>query len=1205
MTAMTAFGKRFRKRVAAMVACAVALSPLSAGHAAVSQQPLIFSTSVAPNVMFTLDDSGSMMFEITPESLSPNGTESNWDLTPSGGNWLIYAFPLPSGGRVYSNDSDDDYYSGANASVVNFSSNSLAAARYRTAALNVSYYNPDVTYRPWFDPASKLVNANPKQAYYNPMLTGRGSIDLTADKTVEAYWLSNDGRSFSRKTVTFYPALYYRYDPALSNCNKTTSDLDCFKRYEIKTDLTFPHNGKRSDCAAPTSCTYAEEIQNFANWFQYYRSRILAMRAAVGQAFSGQNEAIRVGFTTINDKTRSGTSSYAGIRRPVVPFDTTTNKPAFYQDFYSLNIAANGTPLLGGMEAVGKYFQNNAQPWTEPGGTKESACRASYHILSTDGYYTDSSSVGDVDSSKGPRISPVSGTAYQYQPVTPYKDSYSNTLADVAMKYWVNDLRTTENRVPTNARDEAFWQHLVTFTLGLGVKGSLESDPNNQPGNPNASRDDVLDAILAKLKAGTISWPRPSSDQSKIDDLWHAAVNTRADNYSAGDASGLAAALNNALTQISSRSGSSSSAATNATTLNTDTALFLTRFRSGAWTGELQSRSFNAADRTFSIQNWNAYQQMPAAASRKIYTWSPGTAPAGKPFRWSSDSDTSLSSAQKAALGGDKTIVAYLRGDTSLEKRNGGKYRDRVTDNGAGTSVSNVLGDIVNSSPIYVKAADAGYDYLNADGGNSYFGFLANNRNNRRAMIYVGANDGMLHGFDALTGEEKFAYVPNQAIVGANSVKALASPDYIHRFLVDATPSAGDAYIRRGSESTASWRTVLVGGMGAGGKGMFALDVTDPSAFDEKKVMWEIAADNDNDLGYTFGTPVIGRVNSGKWVAIFGNGYESGTGKAVLYIVDLANPFAGNGIQKIYADAKETAVTGNNNGLGSPEVVYDDNLTIQAVYAGDLKGRLWKFDLSGDNPAAWSARMGTTRGAPLFTAQSAAGTAQPITAAPTALVNPKDPKKGFLLTFGTGRFHDAADTAATGYNSVYGVWDNNAAAATRSDLRAQTLALGSTIVDGVSRPVLTLSSNAVDYTTRRGWYIDLLTQGERMVVKPKTDAERLVVTTLTPSTDECVGGISSNLLDFAALTGAALPYAVLDVNGDGKVDGDDNIKVNDKVLVVSGIAQQGNFGSTIFTRGSGGSDHLKVASATTGDVISVVEKGNIARNRLSWRQISQ
>ncbi|BDB25121.1 type 4 fimbrial biogenesis protein PilY1 [Cupriavidus sp. P-10] len=1199
---MTGFNRRFRQGVAATMAVAIALLPV-AGGAAVSQQPLIFSTSVAPNVMFTLDDSGSMMFEITPESLSPNGTESSWDLTPDRGNWLIYTFPLPGGGQVYS--AGGTYYKDANASVVNFSSTSLAAARYRTAALNVSYYNPDVTYGAWFDPSGNLAKASPKKAYYNPMLPDNGSIDLTADNTVKTYWLDDDGKGFSEKKVTFYPALYYRYDSTLSGCNASTSSLKCFKRYEIRSGSTFPHNGKRMDCASSASCTYDEEIQNFANWFQYYRSRILAMRAAVGQAFAGQNEAIRVGFTTINDNTRSGSSSFTGIRRAVAPFNT-TNKTQFYQDFYSLDLGANGTPLLGGMDTVGKYFQNNAQPWVEPGGTRESACRASYHILSTDGYYGDSTSVGDVDSSKGSKITPVSGTAYQYQPVAPYKDGYSNTLADVAMKYWVNDLRTAENRVPTNARDEAFWQHLVTFTLGLGVKGSLESDPANKPANANATRSDVLDAILAKLKAGTISWPKPSSsDQNKIDDLWHAAVNTRADNYSAGDATGLAAALNNALTQIASRSGSSSSAATNSTTLNTDTALFLTRFRSGAWTGELLSQSYNATDRAFTNLNWNAYQQMPAAASRKIYTWSPGTAPAGKPFQWTSDSDASLTTAQKTALGGDRAIVAYLRGDTTLEKRNGGKYRDRVTDNGSGGSVSNVLGDIVNSSPIYVKAADAGYDYLNGDGGNSYFSFLANNRTNRRAMIYVGANDGMLHGFDALTGVEKFAYLPNQAIVGTNSVKALASPDYVHRFLVDATPSAGDVFIRRGTDSTASWRTVLVGGMGAGGKGMFALDVTDPSAFDEKKVMWEIAADSDNDLGYTLGTPAIGRVNNGKWVAIFGNGYESNTGKAVLYIVDLANPFASNGIQKIYADAKETAASGNNNGLGSPEVVYDDNLTIQAVYAGDLKGRMWKFDLAGDNPAAWSARMGTTQGAPLFTAQSAAGVVQPITAAPTALVNPKDPKKGFLLTFGTGRFYDAADTAATGYNSVYGVWDNNAAAATRSDLRAQALTPGSTIVDGVSRPVLTLSSNAVDYTTRRGWYIDLLTQGERVVVKPKTDAERLVITTLTPSTDECVGGISSNLLDFAALTGAALPYAVLDVNGDGKVDGDDNIKVNDKVLVVSGIAQQGNFGSTIFTGGGGSSDHLKVASATTGDVISVVEKGNIARNRLSWRQIAQ
>ncbi|CAG9185401.1 Type IV pilus biogenesis factor PilY1 [Cupriavidus pinatubonensis] len=225
-------------------------------------------------------------------------------------------------------------------------------------------------------------------------------------------------------------------------------------------------------------------------------------------------------------------------------------------------------------------------------------------------------------------------------------------------------------------------------------------------------------------------------------------------------------------------------------------------------------------------------------------------------------------------------------------------------------------------------------------------------------------------------------------------------------------------------------------------------------------------------------------------------------------------------------------------------MVYDTNLTIQAAYAGDLKGRLWKFDLSDTNPTAWAARMGTTQGVPLFTAVDGVNktpVAQPITAAPTALINPKDPKKGFLLTFGSGRFDDTAASGATGYNSVYGVSDDQATSATRGDLQPQTLTSGTMTVDGVSRTVYTLSGNAVDYTKQKGWVIDLLTQGERIVVKPKVDAERLVITTLTPSTDECVGGISSNLLDFSALNGSALNYSVLDVNSDGKIDASDKV----------------------------------------------------------------
>ncbi|KAF7962533.1 hypothetical protein AWV80_08090 [Cupriavidus sp. UYMU48A] len=262
------------------------------------------------------------------------------------------------------------------------------------------------------------------------MLPGNGAINLTQDNGAKAYWLDDDGKGFSSKTVTYYPALYYRYDTTLSGCNGSTSSLKCFKRFEIRSGSTFAQGGKRADCAASNVCTYAEEIQNFANWFQYYRSRILAMRAAVGQAFSSQNQSIRVGYTTINDNTRSGSGSYTGIKRPVAPFDD-TNKAAFYQDFYTLDINANGTPLLGAMDTVGKYFQNNAQPWAESTGKPESACRASYHILSTDGYYSDSTTVGDVDSTKGSSIAPVSGTSYQYSPKNPYKDGYGNTLADV------------------------------------------------------------------------------------------------------------------------------------------------------------------------------------------------------------------------------------------------------------------------------------------------------------------------------------------------------------------------------------------------------------------------------------------------------------------------------------------------------------------------------------------------------------------------------------------------------------------------------------------------------------------------------------------------------------------------------------------------------------------------------------------------------
>jgi type IV pilus assembly protein PilY1 len=238
-------------------------------------------------------------------------------------------------------------------------------------------------------------------------------------------------------------------------------------------------------------------------------------------------------------------------------------------------------------------------------------------------------------------------------------------------------------------------------------------------------------------------------------------------------------------------------------------------------------------------------------------------------------------------------------------------------------------------------------------------------------MIYVGANDGMLHAFradtgDANSGKEIFAYVP--AAVYDNLSK-LTAPSYVHKPFVDGSLSAGDAYVG------GTWKTVLLGGLGGGGKAIFALDITNPTAMGVSQVMWEF--EDAADLGYTVGQAQIALLNNGVWAAVFANGYNSTSDRAYLYLVNLQT---GALIKKIPAGV------GTSNGL-STHVLYDSNgdQTVDAVYAGDLQGNMWKFDLTGSNVTAWGV---ANAGVPLFTARNASNEVQPITSQPRIGAHP-------------------------------------------------------------------------------------------------------------------------------------------------------------------------------------------------------------------------
>lgn len=900
----------------------------------ISNVPLYLGGSIPPNIIFTLDDSGSMQFEMMPDD-----------------NWTRYIFPVP----------DEVYGSSTYANRAPAFEDTSYSVRTRSSHINKIYYNPQVTYQPWSDYlGNSMGNVTPSCAPHNPSRPGLGCRNLTSTNREYADWESFNGDaddfpddvSSDRETRNFWPAVYYHYNGG------DEWDASNYTEVEIRSGSTYAGGPNRLDCGedSPETCSYNEEIQNFANWYSYYRSRVLVARAGVGLAFGAQDASLRVGFAKINqgDARIDGVESERAMVRGIRGF-AEDDREQFFDLLYGTDIPALGTPLRRAVESVAEYFKRSDSrgPWSATPGSnsddRQLTCRQNYQILMTDGYWNGSDpDVGNSDNAGGAEYTSSEGETFQYSPAAPYADSWSDTLADVAMEYWKTDLRPDMiNDVPTNSSDPAFWQHLVNFTIGLGVNGNLD---------PTTDWDG--------LRAGTTDWPEPSDDSiANIDDLWHAAVNSRGTYFNVNEPTEFADALTNILGSINSRNSSSTSIALNTTSLNADSRIYQATYFSGNWTGELLSYRIDANGNTLENGAWNAAEELPAFDARNIFTFD-GTE--GKSFLWDE-----ISVQQQGQIGSEN-VLDFLRGDTSMEEGSpdGGPFRSRET----------LLGDIINSNPVYY--GPPAQRYLDnwgtgaAENDAPYSAYVSA-YNDRQPVVYVGANDGMLHAFNADNGEELFAYVPAAVY---HNLNLLSQPGYNHRFFVDDTPTVVDAFIGD------SWRTVLVSGLRSGGQAIFALDVTDPTNFSEEDVLWEFsdvaeaAADansNSSDLGYTFGTPSVVRLQNGVWAAVFSGGYnntidnasdgaaaDSTTGDAALYIVNLAD---GSLIKKINTGVgAEDDPSGENrpNGLSSPAVIDVDNDNIaDLIYAGDLFGNMWKFDVAG-SPGDWASVLAYDDGSP-------------------------------------------------------------------------------------------------------------------------------------------------------------------------------------------------------------------------------------------------
>lgn len=698
----------------------------------------------------------------------------------------------------------------------------------------------------------------------------------------------------------------------------------------------------------------------------------------------------------------------------------------------------------------------------------------------------------------------------------------------------------------------------------------------------------------------------------------------RPDNYYvAGAADQMIESLTMAFARISAElKSSASSVAANSTRLDSNTAVFQAAFDSSHWSGELEAYRIKSGGVINDTFEWSAADELDALtqaqiATRSILTITPPTLTAegayvsttGHNFVW-----TELTTGQQDLLrqdpGGSSLLpvtagqerLSWLRGSRLLEPPNG-LLRER----------DSRLGDIVNSDPQFVHHQDFGYvllalteAYRGTEIGEKYQTFRESDAyKNRPPMIVVGANDGMLHGFDASLsttgGTELFAYVPNAAY---EHLYELTLPDYSHRFFVDASPRVADAWF------DSAWHTIVVGATGAGGHSVFALDVTNPTSMTKSSVLWEFTHP---DMGYTIGQPTVVPLSNGQFGVIVSSGYETGATDGTIWILD---PADGSIIHEFSVP--------NSGDLGPPLAAdLNSDRIADRIYVGDTNGNLWRFDI-GPKKSDWGPPKDLVQGQnilPLFVATDASGTTrQAITAPLTSAFN----KDGLhMVFFGTGSFYRVDDNvvpATPSVDSFYGIIDRGVPI-TRSELHAQAIIAEQTKSNGAEVRAV---SNFPMAPGKAGWYLDLEwtaayggtgPAGERVVSKATVRGERIIFATLIPNEDPCAFGGESWIMELNTFSGASLGYTVFDVTHDGKFTEEDKTTLgggDGETVVVSGVKTVNGIAKTPAVigdvdfnpdDGAKGKDEIKVLAGSNGELQALKERGSLEIGRQSWRQV--
>ncbi|MHB0926796.1 MAG: PilC/PilY family type IV pilus protein, partial [Gallionellaceae bacterium] len=891
---------------------------------------------------------------------------------------------------------------------------------------------------------------------------------------------------------------------------------------------------------------------------------------------------------------------------------------------------------------------SDAGTWTA--GTATTVCTATASLPTpgtTSPTSTTSNSGGTTTTTVVSTVGPTAGVPTQTATTT--TGGVSNTLADVAEYYYVTDLRDSSlgnctgalgtsvcgNNVPSTGLDAASWQHMTTFTLGLGARGRMVYSPTyltDTSGDFFSVKNGVTangSTICSWLSSGVCNWPAPASNSiNNIDDLWHAAVNGRGNYFSATDPVTLASGISTALAGISTRSGASAAATTsNPNVTSGDNFVFSSTFTTTDWDGELVRQQLDlTTGATSSTVDWAAQAKLDTkaaltakAASRTIYAYDStnangnylkafnetnfggnsyfniphiSTSPDGLTQMLCASASICASApwqATKSYAVGERffntgtnvvyqvataytsgatfgatdttnasvvanpgnDLVNFLRGDRThegAETDNTKYYRNRA----------HILGDIVNAEAVYVKAPLFNYS------ASGYSAFVTA-KASRQGMVYAAANDGMLHAFYAgdgsmdpatgLTpgatsitgGDEAWTYIPS--LVLPNLYK-LADKGYgtvgKHRYFVDGTPVTGDICPTAPATdcTSATWKTILVGGLNKGGRGYYALDITNPAA---PKALWEFTNEN---LGYTYGNPKITRLTDGTWVVMVTSGYNNvpgtptasdvGDGVGRLYVLNAAT---GVLIKQISTGIGDTTTP---SGLARIAVRVTDattDNTALAVYGGDMLGNLWRFDVSVNSSdiaaLGYNATIdigGAGNDAQLLTTLiGPTGVVQPITTKPEL----GDVNGIKVIYVGTGRYLGPDDSADHTTQSIYAIEDPLTVGTTASTaIYANPRTLGTfknqtptsttcpsgspTTICTVGQVVRTSPNLTVSIGSDHGWYMDLLDTGERANTDPTLSLGTLGFTTNVPNTDTCTVGGYSYRYFFDYKTGGAI-----------------------------------------------------------------------------------